>query len=180
MSKTKRQHPYQILAQMDELCIRIADTFPSEAKSVEFWKGIGFALGGNKYITPWDEVAEIQSLPPTTRVPGAKDWVRGVANVRGTLLPVMDLNVFLGYRPRKLRKQRLLVVKHDGIYCGLIVDEILGAMTFEQFEQLEELPAVDEPVGKFITGGFTRQDDDWPVFSLHSLAEYDDFRQVTR
>ncbi len=133
MSLAKTQHPYDLLLDIDNVCKRMAEAFPRETKTTEYWKGIGFILGGNRYVAPWDEVAEIQSLPTMTRVPGAKDWVKGVANVRGTLLPVMDLNSFFGYRGRKLRKQRLLVVKHDGIYSGLIVDEVLGAMTFEKF-----------------------------------------------
>lgn len=180
MSPKKHPHPYDLLEEMNSLCIRMADAFPSEIKVTEFWKGIGFILGGNKYITPWDEVAEIQSLPTMTRVPGAKDWVKGVANVRGTLLPVMDLNIFFGYRGRNLRKRRLLVVKHDGIYSGLIVDEVLGAMSFEKYEEMDSSPEVDEAVTNFVTGGFSKQDAEWPVFSLHSLAEYSEFRQVTR
>lgn len=180
MSLKKTAQPYELLKEMDALCIRMADSFPSEIKVKEFWKGIGFILGGKKYITPWNEVAEIQSLPSLTRVPGAKDWVKGVANVRGTLLPVMDLNIFFGYQRRKLRKQRLLVVKHDGIYGGLIVDEVLGAMTFEKFEQLGKKPEVDEKIDKFLSGGFSRQETEWPIFSLHALAEYPEFRTVTK
>ena len=174
------QHPYEILKDMDALCRRMADAFPNEKKASEFWKGIGFILGGEQYVSPWNEVAEIQSLPSMTRVPGAKDWVKGVANVRGTLLPVMDLNSFFGYRNKSLRKQKLLVVRHDGIYSGLIVDEVLGAMTFEKFEQLEETPAKDEVVTPFVRGGFSKQESVWTVFSLHALAEHSGFRHVAK
>ncbi len=180
MSLTRTLHPYDLLLEIDSVCKRMADAFPREKKTTEFWKGIGFILGGNKYITPWNEVAEIQSLPGMSRVPGAKEWVKGVANVRGTLLPVMDLNAFFGYRSRNLRKQRLLVVKHDGIYSGLIVDEVLGAMSFEKYEQMSHSPEVAEVITKYITGGFSKQDTDWPIFSLHTLAENPEFRLVSR
>jgi twitching motility protein PilI len=44
-----------------------------------------------------DEVREVLMVPPAiTRVPGAKSWVRGLANVRGHLLPLVDLREFLG------------------------------------------------------------------------------------
>ena len=152
MSLTKASHPYDLLQEIDNVCKRMADAFPSAKKTTEYWKGIGFVLGGSSYITPWDEVAEIQSLPSMTRVPGAKEWVKGVANVRGTLLPVMDLNLFFGFRGRGLRKQRILVLKHEGIYSGLIVDEILGAMSFEKYEEMEEIPKVEEKISSFVTG----------------------------
>ena len=180
MSIIRTLHPYDLLHEIDSVCKRMADAFPREKKNTEFWKGIGFILGGQKFIAPWSEVAEIQSLPTLTRVPGAKEWVKGVANVRGMLLPVMDLNTFFGFRGRNLRKQRLLVVKHDGIYSGLIVDEILGAMTFEKYEQMEETPEVKEAITDFVMGGFSKQDAVWPIFSLHALAEFPAFRLVTR
>ena len=144
MQLDRASHPFELLHQMDELCQKMADAFPTDSKANEYWKGIGFVVGGKTVVTPWDEVAEIQSLPNLTRVPGAKDWVKGVANVRGNLLPVMDLGGFIGFRPKSLRKQRILVVHHDGIYCGLIVDDILGAMSFEQFEQMDDEPIVNE------------------------------------
>ena len=92
----------------------------------------------------------------------------------------MDLNSFFGFRGRNLRKQRLLVVKHDGIYSGLVVDEVLGAMNFEKFEQMEVQPETDKAIENFINGGFSKQDAEWPIFSLHALAEFPAFRQVTR
>ena len=180
MATDRTSHPFELLEQMDQLCQRMADAFPTDSKANEFWKGIGFVVGGETVVTPWDEVAEIQSLPNFTRVPGAKDWVKGVANVRGSLLPVMDLGSFMGFRSKSMRKQRLLVIQHDGIYSGLIVDEILGAMSFEQFEQMEYEPVVNENLKPFIRGGFTKQDTDWPVFSLHAVAESPDFRKVSR
>jgi len=180
MQLTRDNHPFDLLEQMDQLCKRMADAFPTDNKANVYWKGIGFVVGGHQVVTPWSEVAEIQSLPTLTRVPGAKDWVKGVANVRGSLLPIMDLAVFLGERAKPRMKQRLLVIEHDGIYSGVIVDEILGAMTFEQFEQLDEDPLVNENLKPFIRGGFYKQDVDWPIFSLHAVAESPDFRIVSK
>lgn len=180
MQLDREHHPFELLEQMDQLCQRMADAFPTDSKANEYWKGIGFIVGGQSVVTPWDEVAEIQSLPNLTRVPGAKDWVKGVANVRGSLLPVMDLGAFIGYRPKSLRKQRILVIQHDGIYSGLIVDEIIGAMSFEQFEQMDYEPAVEDNLKPYIKGGFMKQDIDWPVFSLHAVAESPKFRKVSR
>ena len=180
MQLSREHHPYELLEQMDQLCKRMADAFPTHSQANEYWKGIGFSVAGQQVVTPWDEVAEIQSMPKVARVPGAKDWVKGVANVRGTLLPVMDLGAFIGIRTKTQRQQRLLVLNHDGIFCGLIVDEILGAMTFEKFEQMDEEPLVDEHFKPFLQGGFSKQDNDWPVFSLHAVAENPDFRKVAR
>ena len=59
--------------------------------------GVGFRLAGENFVTPREEVREVLPVPDNlTRVPGAKPWLKGIANVRGHLLPVVDLKAFLG------------------------------------------------------------------------------------
>ncbi len=66
-----------------------------------------------------------------TRVPGAKSWIKGLANVRGALLPVIDLRQYLGSGATPLtRNTRLLVVNHRDVPAGLMVDEVLGFRRF--------------------------------------------------
>jgi chemotaxis signal transduction protein len=66
-----------------------------------------------------------------TRVPGAKLWIKGIANVRGQLLPIIDLRQFLGSGTTPVnRNTRILVVNHREIPAGLIVDEVLGFRRF--------------------------------------------------
>ncbi len=58
-------------------------------------------------------------------------WMKGVANVRGRLMTVMDLSRFLG-QPSELqeKRRRLLVLDQDDLYTGVIVDEVLGMQHF--------------------------------------------------
>ncbi len=66
-------------------------------------------------------------------MPGVKPWVKGVANLRGRLLPVMDLGGFLGLELSKARKQRrVLVVEYNDLFVGLLVDEVVGMQHFAQ------------------------------------------------
>ena len=69
----------------------------------------------------------------TTRVPGAKAWIKGLANVRGQLLPIIDLRQFLGSGVTPVtRNTRIVVVNHREIPAGLIVDEVLGFRRFAE------------------------------------------------
>lgn len=145
-----------------------------------FWTGVGFRIAGNDYLVNLKEVAEILSIPQHTRVPGAKSWVKGLANVRGTLIPIMDLHSFLGRKaPASLRRQRLLVVNYAGIHCGVIVDEVLGLNHYEDENWVKEVEIADEAMGPYLNGGFYNDDKLWNVFSLFTLAENQAFRQVT-
>ncbi|MBF8291197.1 MAG: twitching motility protein PilI, partial [Steroidobacteraceae bacterium] len=54
-------------------------------------------MGGETFLVERDEAREVMGVPaPITRVPGARPWIMGLANVRGQLLPVIDLKQYFG------------------------------------------------------------------------------------
>ena len=74
-----------------------------------------------------------------TRVPGAKPWFRGIANLRGQLLTVVDLKSFLGAgAPATDRQARVLVVASREVPTGLIVDEVVGFRRFGSADYRDE------------------------------------------
>jgi twitching motility protein PilI len=75
-------------------------------------------------LAPIGEVAEILKLPRYTLIPGVELWMKGLANVRGRLLPITDILMFLGRKSTVLdNKRRVLVVDHEEMFAGLIVDK---------------------------------------------------------
>ncbi len=55
-----------------------------------------FYVGDDRLIAPLNDIKEILNFPSAiTKVPGTKPWMLGIANIRGTLLPVIDLQLFL-------------------------------------------------------------------------------------
>ena len=95
-----------------------------------------------------------------------------MANVRGNLMPIMDLQAFLHERPASLnRRSRILVVSHNGVYSGLVVDAILGLRHFRDDQRCDDLPGDDERIREYMTHGFKTDSEHWGVFSVHALAE---------
>lgn len=125
------------------------------------------------------EVTEILTFPVLTRVPGAKPWVLGIANVRGNLLPILDLDGYLRDRLVSVDKRsRVLVINHRGVFAGLLVDEVLGLRHFEQGSRVKERPDVGVAVQPYIDSAFKAGDETWAVFSMRKLAESPMFLQV--
>lgn len=85
------QTPFQLLVDIDQRCRRLAAGLPAQQEAVQSWSGIGFRMGGRFFVAPMGEVGEVLHEPRYTQLPGVKTWVKGVANVRGRLLPIMDL-----------------------------------------------------------------------------------------
>ncbi len=84
-----------------------------------------FALAGEWYALPIAAVQEIIRVPEITRVPDAPSVVRGVANLRGRVLPVVDLRLRLGLPAVDFdASSRILVLPARGRLIGLLVDAV--------------------------------------------------------
>ncbi len=170
--------PFQLLLEIDQRCRALAAGLPAQQQVVRSWSGIGFRMGERHFVAPMGEVSEVLHEPRYTSLPGVKTWVRGVANVRGRLLPIMDLCGFFGGELSPLRKQRrVLVVDHQEIFAGLIVDEVFGMQHFLVDAFSEERPLLEASIQPFIHGVFHRERP-WLVFSPHVLARHQAFLEV--
>jgi purine-binding chemotaxis protein CheW len=84
---------------------------------------VGFRIGSETYGVRIGAVREIVRVPEITAVPSAPDTVEGVINLRGKIIPVMDLRKRFGHTEIKPdKKNRILVVELDNKLLGLIVN----------------------------------------------------------
>lgn len=170
--------PYQRLLELDRRSRRQSAGLPAQQEVAQTWSGIGFRMGSRVFVSPMGEINEVLHEPRQTPLPGVKSWVRGVANVRGRLLPIMDLCGFLGGEVTALRKQRrVLVIEHGDVFAGLIVDEVFGMQHFSVDAFSEQAPMLEAAIQPFIYGVFQRERP-WLVFSPHALAEGKAFQDV--
>jgi twitching motility protein PilI len=144
------------------------------------WVGVAFRLGPESFLVAREETREVMSLPSSlTRVPGARAWIRGLANVRGQLLPVIDLRQYLGSGTTSPgRNARVLVVNHRDIPAGLLVDEVLGFRRFADGEFEPTPPPTLVRCERYLAGAFRRGGEAWPVLSLKLLVESPSFLQA--
>ena len=92
-------------------------------EELETW--VTFVLSRECYGLPVSHVQEILRVAGITRVPHAPHPVRGVTNLRGRVLPVVDLRVRLGIGEREIdNASRILVVASQGRLMGLLVDAV--------------------------------------------------------
>lgn len=84
-----------------------------------------FQLSDQEYALDIMSVREIRGWTKATPLPHAPSFMRGVINLRGTVLPVMDLAERLGLPPRAHSDRNvIIVVKHDEVMTGLLVDAV--------------------------------------------------------
>ena len=93
-------------------------------------------VAGENYALPVEDVLEVADLGEIAPVPGAHASVIGVRNLRGLVMPVVDLASVFGL-PESSTPDRIVIAEHEGVTAGLAVDSIIG---------VEHLPEASEEV----------------------------------
>ncbi len=180
MAHHPRFHPLLLLRDMEARGRLHARDLPRKVEVKQTWAGVGFRLGEADLVVPLSEVHEMMPYPALTVVPGAKPWVKGIANVRGNLLPIVSLSGYLadqGGAP-VARRTRVLVVRDGDIYAGLVVDSVYGLQHFYEEERCAEEAQVDASIRPYLQGAFLQAGRYWRVLSLHRLTRSPQFLQV--
>lgn len=176
---TPRMDPLALLQQMQEHSRRTAPGLPEQVQAAPLWSGLGFRVAELQLVTPLDHVSEVLPCPGYTLVPGTKRWLKGIANVRGTLMTLIDLPEFFGKTAVRLdERSRLLILNIPGLSTALLVNEVVGLRHFDEEQEKQEITGLDDPALAHVTGAFLRDNTLWGVFDMHSLAESDAFRHV--
>ena len=152
---------------------------PQQIEVRRTWSGVGFRLGDTYLLSKLEEVDEILVSPVMTRVPSALSWVKGIANIRGMLLPIMDLRDFIdGESIQKGRKTRVILIKKGELVSGLMVDEVFGMRHFFEEERTENVPEGSENLKKYLQGAFRKGNMHWGIFDMDNLAADPNFLEV--
>jgi twitching motility protein PilI len=171
--------PFDALKELDRRCRTNSSGLPVASGVIDDWLGIGFSINGIPLIVKMDDVNEILPPPDMIRVPGVINWVKGLANIRGNLMPIIDTREFLYNEPTEFRKQtRILIVNKLGVIAGLLVDEVYGLRRFKPEELREEVEQEAGSMTEYLAGIFVDQVRRWNVFSVEKLARAEQFLRV--
>jgi purine-binding chemotaxis protein CheW len=108
---------------------------------------LAFRLGADEYGIDILRVQEIRSYERPTRIAHAPEFVKGVVNLRGVIVPIVDLRLMLQLPQASYDAFTVVVVLHIGPrVMGVVVDAVSDVITLGP-EQLRAVPALNSPIG---------------------------------
>ncbi len=141
-------------------------------------RALAFKLDGICLAVPIEQVGELVDCESITPVPFVKQWVKGVTNVRGGLLPVVDLaSYFDKTAVSAQRGMRLIVINVNDAPLGLLTTEVLG---MRQFGAAAESATVDdfEPVLRpYLQRAMEAEGTAWGLLDLRRLVSESRFQE---
>ena len=169
-------HPFDYLVQLSDQIRSAGPELPAEDKRQHSWSGIGFSILGQRLVAPLGEVVEMLYVPSVTRLPGVQSWVLGLANVRGRLLPLFDLEAFFGGKLSANRnRHRVLVLEMGELYAGLVVSEAYGMQHFPEDLQAQALSDDISRLAPYSKGVYEHNGIAWTTFSPFNLVRDPEF-----
>lgn len=103
-------------------------------------KYLTFFLAGEEYGLEILKVSEIIGMQPITRVPRMPEFVRGVINLRGKVIPITDLRSKFSMEPDGCEDSCIIVVQMRGIQTGIVVDRVSEVVAIAESD-IEDAPS---------------------------------------
>jgi len=107
---------------------QVLDRLQSQTAGDARQSALGIQLGQEYWLVDMTDISEVMPVPPLTTVPLTQSWYRGVANVRGTLHSIIDLNAYLRHEStaQDAHSRVLLLHPRFAFNAGFLVGRVLG------------------------------------------------------
>jgi purine-binding chemotaxis protein CheW len=148
-------------------------------------KFLVFSLAGMNYGVDILGIKEIIEYGQMTKIPMAPEYIRGVINLRGNVVPVVDLSVRLGKQPQEAGKKTCIIILEteqsgDAMSLGFVVDAVNEVIDIEE-ENIETTPSFGMDIRTDFVAGMGRVGDEFvvildldKVLSIKELSEFFD------
>jgi purine-binding chemotaxis protein CheW len=109
-----------------------------------------FRLASEEYAISIAQVKEIIRYSGATKLPNTPDHMEGIINLRGKVIPVLDLTKRLGVKQEKAGDKQAVIINSLGMEVGVVVDEVTEVLLLED-SAIELAPTVTQ-MGEFLRG----------------------------
>ncbi len=119
----------------------------------ECFEALEFLLGGERYALGSACVREVYPLKELTELPCTPAYVRGILNVRGQILSVLDLERFFGLPETNPEcNGRVIIVTGEGMELGILAETIVGVRVIPLREIQPALPTLSDACADYLVG----------------------------
>jgi purine-binding chemotaxis protein CheW len=136
---------------------------------------ITLSVGGQWFCVPTKYIQEIRQWSPVTFLPGARDVVYGAINLRGTVLPIVDLAAVLGLEPQNPTERNAVVVTKCQNKMGGYLVSNASKLVKVSADDIQPPPDIDEQsMSKFCSGTLFIEDQMIQVLAIEKLFPFGD------
>lgn len=129
----------------------------------------GFKFGNRRLLHDLGTSFEMVEPLPIFRLPNTPNWLLGLSNLRGNMLPVFDIAKYLGEVPLNREKQMQLVVGSGNNAVGIMIDGVLEQVGLDDELPVSELKDVPNIIKPFIEAAYRYRGEIWLQVNFDSM-----------
>lgn len=155
----------------------VTENRPSQAKEAggEIREIVTFLVGEQCFCIEIGHVLEIRGWTKTTVLPHAPDYVVGLMNLRGTVLPVIDLSLRMGLGATETSARHVIIITRvEERIVGLLVDAVSDIMTIRDGDMKPTPDVASSMTRAFIQGVFSVEDSLVRAIDVHEVIPSSD------
>ena len=144
---------------------------------------LSFRLGEEEFAANVHKVLNILEMTPITKIPRSPEYMRGVINLRGSVLPVIDLRIKFGMEPTQTTIDTCIVVlniemNEDNITLGVLVDAVKEVLEIEE-DKIEPAPNIGTKYrAEFIKGMWKKEESFIMLLNIDTVFSSDELVMV--
>jgi purine-binding chemotaxis protein CheW len=111
---------------------------------------VNFTVDEVNYGVPVEQVREVRDMQSVTPVPGSPAYVKGVTNLRGQIIPVINLRKRLGIVEGNSKNEKIMIIDIEKSAVGVVVDAVTEVSTIKEADIQKNIEATS--LGEFVLG----------------------------
>lgn len=133
----------------------------------------GFSIGKIGFLIAQDTFSEIIRNISIYPIPNTKDWMKGLINLRGNLVPVYDLSLLLGYSHTPSSSTSLVVLGKDSLCAGILIERLPKPCNIAEWKTISSIPQQLSGLEAYIDNAYASEEKIWL-----ELNHYDYFKSI--
>ncbi|MDM8547192.1 chemotaxis protein CheW [Candidatus Venteria ishoeyi] len=165
--KNKRLRPTEVLGRK----FIYPEASEHKAQQEVIFRRLGFKIGDIGLLIAENTVSELVEMGSICSLPNTAEWLTGLVNLRGNLIPVFELGVLLNLDLVQGKKRMLLVLGQGEAAAALPISELPSQQRFHESDKMENLPALPDALTAYAPSGYEQNDEIWFNFEHEAFFE---------
>lgn len=125
----------------------------------------GFKIDGIGFLISSETLCEVMKNFNVYPIPNTKQWMRGLVNLRGNLIPVFDLSMLLGLSEDPMSHDNLLIIDKGPETVGILIDSMPQPCDMRGWTVLSHIPKLPAGLSEVITNAYSIDEMIWLDFN---------------
>ena len=125
----------------------------------------GFMVHGIGFVISSEVLCEVMKNFAVYPVPNTKQWMHGLVNLRGNLIPVYDLSMLLGLSDNPMMHDNLLIIDKGPESVGILVENLPQQCDMNNWSELSNVPNLPAGLSECVSSAYSKDDEIWLGFN---------------